>query len=311
MAWQDDVSRDLNLWWDSIAGPGLLYKLERQFWLELWRAPVVEAIEDDGIETRRYGPVQATVVASLPRIPLFNLVLGAADPGAVKDGHLSEALDWIESLGIDCRIPIRPDFEESGAAEDHLNQRGYRRTATLARFVRDASPPDYPEPPGIEVDEFPAETEGFSDYFIARLGLERSAEYFFDCLPGREPWRSYVALDESENGTGAATMMLHYEVAQLGFAASLEESAGKGSHMALLRRRIVDAATAGSRLLFADTEEVADGSEGFSQAARNLVRAGFKLASVRPVWRPPAAELDDEDEALDEDEDDQGLDYED
>ncbi|HSR95396.1 MAG TPA: hypothetical protein VLK56_11075, partial [Solirubrobacterales bacterium] len=192
MAWQDDLSRDLSLWWDTLAGPGSLYRLERHFWLELWRTPVVDAVEDGRIETRLYGPVQATVVATLPQTPLLNLVLGASDPGAVEEGHLAEALDWLESLGIDCRIPVRPDFQESGAAEDHLNQRGYRRTASLARFVRNAATPDFPEPPGIEVDEFPEETEGFSDYFDEGFELEYPAASFFDSMPGRRYWRCYV-----------------------------------------------------------------------------------------------------------------------
>jgi hypothetical protein len=83
-------------------------------------------------------------------------------PGAVEGGHLAAALDWTESLGLDCRVPIRPDFGEPAAAEDHLNQRGYRRTAKLAMFVRGGGPPEFPEPPGIEVDEIVEESEGFA-----------------------------------------------------------------------------------------------------------------------------------------------------
>jgi hypothetical protein len=294
--------RELSRMWDNLVGPGMLYTLERHFWLELWRAPVVDAIDEHGIETRRYGPVQVTVAPNVPQTPLLNLVLGAAEPDAVRDGHLAEALDWVESLGIDCRIPIRPEFEESGAAEDHLNQRGYRRTASLAKYVRDASPPDFPEPPGIEVVEFTEETEGFSDYFVEGLGLESAAFCFFDGLPGRRPWRCYVAIDESEYGTGAAMMMLHHEVAQLGFAAVNESARGGGSHMALLRRRILDAAAARCQLLFADVEEPVDGA-GLSPAAANLERAGFRLAAVRPVWRPPAGSaLEPNDEELNEEE---------
>src|SRR5262245_49349459 len=150
---------------DNLLGPGMLYRFERHFWLELWRAPVVEALEEDGVENRRYGPIHVFVVAGAPRTPLLNLVLGASEPGAVAEGHLAQALDWVESYGIDGRIPVRPEFEESGAAEDHLNQRGYRRTASLVTFLRDASPPSFPEPPAIEVDEWTEETEGFSDYF--------------------------------------------------------------------------------------------------------------------------------------------------
>jgi len=303
VAWEDDIYRDLNLFWDRLMGPGSLYNLERQFWLELWRAPAIDAIDEDRIEARRYGPVQATVIPVLPRAPLFNLVLGAADPGAVEEGHLGETLDWLESLGIDFRVPIRSEFQESGAAEDLLNQRGYRRSAFLARFVRDASPLVFPEPAGIEVDEFCEETEGFSDYFGEGFGFDFQGHCLFDGLPGREPWRSYVAIDENDLGVGAAIMMLHYEVAQLGFSVTNLSARGRGVHIALLRRRILDAIEAGAGLLFADTEETSEDLEQFSPAARNLVRAGFRPVSIRPVWQPPALPDIDEDEDEEEDDD--------
>lgn len=299
---EDEIRREVRLIFDNLMGPGALYRHERHFWLELWRAPVVEAIEENGLETRMYGRVQVNVIASLPRTPLFNIVLGAADPGAVEQGHLAEALDWLESLSIDFRVPVRPGFEETGAAEDLLNQRGYRRTANLARFVRDASPPGFPEPPGIEVDEWDEEgIEGFSDYFEEPYGIKWPATAFFDCLLGKRPWRCYVAIDENDNGVGAATMMGHYEISQLGFAATRKSARGRDVHMALIRRRILDAAAARCRLLFADVEGPVNDPDGPSAAARNLLRAGFKHVSSRAVWGPPLA---DEPEPDDEDEDD-------
>jgi hypothetical protein len=300
---EDDIYRDLSLFWDSLTGPGALYRLERQFWLELWRAPAIEAIDEFRMEARRYGPVQATVIPVLPRAPLFNLVLGAADPGAVEEGHLGETLDWLESRDIDFRVPIRSEFQESGAAEDLLNQRGYRRNGYLARFVRDASPPDFPEPAGIEVDEFCEETEGFSDYFVDGLEVDWQGHCLFDSLPGRRPWRGYVAIGENDLGVGAAMMLMHYEVAQLGFAVANVGARGKGVHMALLRRRILDAVAAGAGLLFADTEEPSEDLEQLSPAARNLIRAGFRLVSARPVWQPPALPEIEEDEEDEEDDD--------
>ena len=313
MAWRGNELRSLSLMWDNLVGPGALYSLERQFWLDLWRTPIVEAIEESGIEVRHYGPVLAFVSMDTPRTPQLNLVLGASQPGAVEEGHLEEALDWVESRGVDCSIPVRPDFEESAAAEEHLNQRHYRCAVELARFVRDAAPPDFPEPPGLEVDEWAEETEGFSDYMVEGLGLERSASAFFDSLLGRRYWRCYVGIDENDLGTGAATMMLHHEVAQLGFASTKEAHRRRGSHMALLRRRIVDAAAAGSTLLFADTEEPAEDPDRLSTAARNLVRAGFKMVSARPLWRPPAEAVvqPEDEEDFDEDFDDEGPDEDD
>jgi hypothetical protein len=285
----------------EIADPDLLDSLERRFWAELWQAPamdeaekeaeedwLVEELEDDGFETRHFGPVQATVVTRAPRTPPLNVVLGAAEPGAVEGGHLAEALEWIESLGIDCRVRVKPGREESEAAEEHLDRRGYRRTGPLARFVRDASPPDFPEPPGIEIDEWDEFVEGFDRYFIEGFGFDSTVDLLFEYLPGRRPWRCYVAIDEDDEGVGAATMMMHERgIAQLGFAAALPSARCRGVHTSLLRRRILDAAAAGSRLLFAEAQEPIGESRGPSPAARNLMRAGFGRHSTQSLWRRP------------------------
>jgi hypothetical protein len=303
MDWQDGLERELSALFDNLAGPGKLYRLERHFWLELWRLPVLEAVDENGIEVRHYGPIRAFAIAAKPRTPLFNLMLGVTAPGAVEGGHLAEALDWTESLGVDCRIPIRPDFGEPAAVEDHLNQRGYRRTAKLAMFVRGGEPPDFPEPAGIEVEEITAEIEGFSDFFAPDDNHLWVGHSFFIGLPARRDWRSYIAADE-DGWLGAATMMLHYEGAQLGFAGTYESVRGKGAHMALLRRRIVDGLAAGEREFFAVTEESLDFPDRLSTAARNLVRAGFGLAGVRTVWRPPEDLLAEDGDAKEEEEPD-------
>lgn len=285
MGWGDESFGGFDASLGGFVGSRYLEGIERRFWLDLWRAPVIDAVEEGGIEARRYGPVQATLVAGLPDTPLLNLILGAAEPGAVSGGHLEAAVEWAESRDTDCRIPVSIEQPESGAAEDLLNRRGYRRTEYLARYVRETSPPRFSEPPGIEVDAVSEFMEGFGEYLSEGFGLDLIAGSFFDCLPGRESWRSYVAIGEHGYGIGAATMMVDYGVAMLGFAATDPSERGKGGHLALIRHSIRDAAEAGCHVVFADTEE-SPANDGPSAAARNLVRAGFRRAAVRPVWRP-------------------------
>jgi len=281
----------------------MLDGLERRFWLDLWRAPVLDAVEEQGIEVRWYGPVQATLIAGLPRTPMFNLVLGACEPGAVEHGHLEEALAWAEALGVDFRIPIAAERAESAAAEELLNQRGYQRQAGLVRFARATAPPTFPEPAGIEVIEVEDFTEGFSDFPGEGFDLDLTAWSFFDCLPERDRWRCYVALDRRGSPVAGGSMMMHYGVAQLAFAGTGEAARGRGCHLALLRRRIHDAFEAGCHALFAEIEEPLDRIDPAATAARNLTRAGFERLEVRPVWTPPLQPDDEQDR---EDELDQG-----
>jgi hypothetical protein len=269
----------------AFATPAWLDTLERHCWLDLWRAPVIDAIDELGIETRRYGPVQVNAIAEMPEEPMFNLVLNAALPSAVGGGHLGRALEWVESLGIDCRVPIDPRHAEADAAEEVLNQRGYRRTEAMVRFVRDTSQPDFPMPPGTRVEQIEECTEGFAHVLGDGFELGMMSHCFFDCLPERHHWRCYWATDEDGFVFGAGTMMVHFEIAQLVFAAVREQDLGRGGHMALLHQRILDAAAARCHTVFADTREPYGDPDSPSLAARNLVRAGFKQHSVRQVWR--------------------------
>ncbi len=314
VGWRDDFELHPGLIIDNLMGPGRFYELERHSWIDLWRAPVFEALEDSGIEMRGYGPLWTFTVADLRLTPLLNLLLGGERPGAVEGGHLEAALEWTESLGADCRIPIRPEFGEARAAEELLAERGYGTKATQALLLRDASPPGPADSEGIEIDEHSEEVEGFSELFVAGYGLGSTANDFFAGLPGRRRWRSYIAFDpETEYGMGAATTMLHPEqIAQLGFAATCGEYRGRGVHSALIRRRVADAIAAGARTILAVAEEPLDYPSEESTAAANLARAGFAPRDMRTVWRPPEHLLaDEEGEDEDERDDDWGEDGDD
>ena len=305
MAWEADFG-GFECGRDEVAGPVLLDALERRLWLDLWRSPVLDAVEEQRIETRWYGPVQATVVAGLPHEPLLNLVLGAADPGAAEEGRLEQALDWAESLGLDFRVPVTLERSESAAAEDLLNQRGYQRSDGLLRFTRSAELPAFSKPPAIEVVEVEEFTEGFSGYPGEGFDLDLMAWCFFDCLPERDRWRCYVALDRHGRPVAGASMMLNLGVAHLAFAGTNRAARGQGCHLALLQRRVRDAIDAGCQALVAEVEEPLDRLDRPSAAVRNLIRAGFERVDVRPVWRPPPAEDGrdwDDDEDLDEPDD--------
>lgn len=286
MAWGDNVFSGFRIPLGGLAGNRYLDGIERRGWLDLWRAPVLDAVEEGGIEARWFGPIQATIVAGLPHAPLLNLILGAAEQGAVGDGHLEAAIEWVESHGVACRIPVASDGPEAGAAEDLLNRRGYQRTERLVRFVRDTSPPRFSEPSGIEVDEVPEFMEGFNEYLADGFGLDATASAFFDCLPERESWRSYVAIGDRGRGIGVATMMVDFRVAMLGFTATNASERGKGGHLALLARSIRDAAATGCQVIFTDAEEPIADPRGAPAAVRNLRRAGFRESAVRPIWRP-------------------------
>jgi hypothetical protein len=260
-----------------------LDRVEARFWREIWESVPAAVAAEHGIELATFGPVQATLAAELAEVRMMNLVLGATAPGAVADGDLGTATDQIRARGVAGCVPVTPDLPETAAAESWLAENGFEPTRSWMKFLRDAHPPRFKVAGDVEVVEVSdPEAAPFGTIAALGFGLPAWAADFFAHLPGRPGWRCYVARVDGE-AQGCGAMLVDGEVAELGFGATLEPARGRGAQLALLRRRIEDAAAAGARLLFAETGERAEGEPATSY--RNLLRAGFEEAYVRPNWR--------------------------
>ncbi len=264
-----------------------LDRVERRFWREVWDSTPVDAAREHGVELREFGPLQASIVAELPQVGMMNLALGATEPGAVESGHLAAAVEWMSARGVAPHVPVSPGVAGTGAAETWLAGNGFEPGYAWMKFVRDPHPPRFREPSGVEVVEISAGSEEPFGMIVATgFGAPAWAAAMFAELPGREGWRCYVA---RVNGVAQACagMLIDAGVAEFGIAATLEPARGQGCQLALLHRRIADAVDAGCRLLFVETGERVEGRPAGSY--RNILRAGFEEAYLRPNWQRPAA----------------------
>ncbi len=262
--------------------PSALDRGERRFWREIWETVPAEIAGEKGVELRRFGPVQASLVTALPGVGMMNLVLGATEPGAVADGHLAAAVEWARSRGVEHYVPVGPGEPDTAAAETWLAANGFGPGYAWMKFVRDAHPPRFAAPKDVEVVELSDGAEApFGMIAATGFGLPAWAAAFFADLPGRAGWRCYVARVDGE-AQACAAMLTEDGIAEFGIAATLEPARGRGCQLALLRQRILDAAEAGCRTLFVETgEHVPDRP---SASYRNILRAGFEEAYLRPNW---------------------------
>jgi hypothetical protein len=261
----------------------LLDSVERRFWRDIWGSPPAEVGAERGIALRDFGPVQATIVEALPGVGMMNLILGATEPGAVDGGHLAAAAEWARARRVDCCVPVTPGLPESEVAEQWLAANGFSGAYGWMKFVRDPHPPRFAAPEGAAVVEVTdPEQAPFGTIAATGFGLPVWASALFAGLPGRDGWRCYVAEIDGEH-LACAAMLIHGGVAEFGIAATLEPARGRGSQLALLHRRILDAAEAGCHTLFVETgERVPDRP---SASYRNILRAGFEEAYLRPNWQ--------------------------
>lgn len=264
--------------------PAALDRTERRFWRDIWESVPAEVASEHGLELRSFGQVQASVVAGLAEVPMLNLLLGAAEDAERGGEGLGVATDWAAERGVSPFVPVTPGLPGAAAAATWLEGNGFERGRAWMKFVRDVHPPRFPAPDGVEVVELASpDEEPFGTIAAIGFGLPAWGTAFFAHLPGRADWRCYVAKVNGE-ARGCAAMLVSDGIAQFGIAATLEEARGHGCQTALLHRRISDAAEAGCHTLFVETgERVPDRPSG---SYRNILRAGFEEAYLRPNWRP-------------------------
>ena len=263
-----------------------LERLDRCIWRDIWKVAPLDAVCEAGVEMRWFGPLLATAFARLPEAPLLNVIRGAGQPGAAKQGYLEEAIEWMQDWGVDFLLPVaatRPGGEQT---EAWLNWHGYEQRSVSRTYVRAVDELEGDDAPGVEVIELldAVETEGMCQYIVEGLDLPELAEFLFCGLPHLPGWRCYSAyLDGYEVACGS--MLILGRTAVLGLDTTTARARGCGCHRALLRRRLADAAAAGCHTAISSAFDHPSG--GASAAALSLQAAGFVEACQSVGWQQP------------------------
>jgi hypothetical protein len=263
--------------------PAALERTERRFFGELFDSVPPAVALAHGVDKADFGPVQATVTRDLPGVRTLNLLLGAEAAVAAPEGFLEEAIGWTREQEASAFALLSPGFPGTEAAEKTLAAAGFEPSVDWMRFVRDAHPPRFKVAADVEVVAIEASDTDSPFGTIAALGfgLPAWAASLLAPLPGLPAWRCYLALVDGE-AQGCAAMLLDGEVAEFGVAATLEGGRRRGCQLALLGRRIEDAAAAGARTLFVETGERVPGRTSTSYG--NILRAGFEEAYLCQGW---------------------------
>jgi GNAT superfamily N-acetyltransferase len=239
----------------------------------------------NGIELVRFGRSIAASATAAADVDFMNRVYGLT-PADV--GQVAAVVEHYRVRGVQPWFETAPaeGAEELVAA---LWRAGARQTATLAAFYgRPEGEPTPPLPAGAAIVEIGADDHDgrrrFGRTLAAGHGVPEEhlvdAEHGIAAWPRDAGWRLYLA--QIDGRPAAAAVLTTVDgLAYLANASTLPSARGRGLQAALIARRIADARSAGC-----DVVASLAAFEGAS--ARNLQRAGLRLAFLVTEWRGPA-----------------------
>jgi GNAT superfamily N-acetyltransferase len=201
---------------------------------------------------------------------MFNRVLNLTSTGPLDEiaAFYGEAPWWVS------------DSHGLGA---ELEERGFVRDYGWMKFSRGVAPREAQS--DLDVQLVAADrAEDFARVVGDGFELPEWLRPLAANVVGRPAWSCYVAYDDQEPA-GAGALFIKGSVGWLGFGSTLPEYRGRGAQSAILAARIEDARKQGCSTVVTETGELEEGRP--SSSYRNILRAGFREAGVRPNYRAP------------------------
>jgi GNAT superfamily N-acetyltransferase len=172
--------------------------------------------------------------------------------------------------------PGHPGLEES------LAESGYEAASVWMECDRDD------EPAAVTATDLHVEETSDAEAFVVAasegFGMPRELARELMRFVGAPGWACFVAWDQAEPAACGA-VYCNGDQAWLGIGATRPSHRRRGAQGALLAARIEHARAAGARRLTTETGALVDGKP--SNSYRNILRAGFTEAYLRPNWRSP------------------------
>jgi len=243
-----------------------------------------EAVADSfGADAHRVAGAVCSLRADIDDVMINRVIgLGVAEPATPA------ALDEIGEVYRSVRhsIALAPSAAPAGLASE-LRERGYEPGYAWVKFWRPAAEPPTAVSELRVVRIGPQQAAQFTAVLAAGFDIPHAVTAMLEHLPGRPGWGWYLAYD-GDVPVACGAVYVRGEAAWLGQAATLPEHRRRGGQSALLAARIAEARAAGARVVVTETGEILDGRPANSH--RNIVRAGFEPAYLRPNYLSPPAD---------------------
>ncbi|HEY4226897.1 MAG TPA: hypothetical protein VGM49_01055 [Candidatus Limnocylindrales bacterium] len=241
-----------------------------------------------GVQLEDIGGAVAFALTGLDNA-FFNRVVGLGIDQPATRADVARAAKWFHGLSRTWSVMTVAETAKPSELADWAQAEGYFVSRSWPKLWR---PLDGDLPiASTDIRLLPIgreHVEAFERITVQAFDFPEQVGPLASGAIGRDGWTHYLGFDgDTPVSTGATYVM--GDVAWLGFGATLPTHRGRGAQSAMFARRLADARAAGCRL--AITETGPDTPEEPNPSYRNMLRAGFELAYMRPnyVRRPAEA----------------------
>ena len=256
--------------------------IETEALRELHRAAPPHLRESMGLRLETVEGATASVAARGANIVL-NRVIGLGTSSSANRGQLDTIRKIYSDAGVNRYFIHAAASARPAPLTEFLETAGFVKDRAWMKFVRQGGAVEEPSR-DLDIREIDAEhARDFGRIAGRAFGLGEPAWELLAGLVGRPGWRIFMSFDaETPAGTGA--LFVRGDIGWTDWGATDPAFRRRGSQSALLARRVNTAASMGCRLLCTCTGEAVDDEDQHSY--RNILRAGFTRAGLRPNYSP-------------------------
>jgi GNAT superfamily N-acetyltransferase len=236
-----------------------------------------------GAQTASIGGAAALALPGIPSTMLNRVTgLGLVEPATEE--HLDDIAAFFEPFGVEYAIAIAPQAQPAELT-GLLAERGFASGYAWTKFTRAA------DEAAASITDLRVELVGpergqdFALVVLEAYEMAASAAGLLAVAPELEGYSCFVAYADEEPAAAGVVVVLG-ETAWLGFGSTRPAFRRRGGQRALFAARARRALELGATTLVTETGELLPGRPNTSY--RNIQRAGFRPAYVRPNFLAPA-----------------------
>jgi hypothetical protein len=215
---------------------------------------------------------------------MYNRVLGLGLEEPATEATVAAIKDLYRQTCMLFAVQLSP-LAQPAALPDWLEARKILREKQhpWVKFYRDIAPPPVVST-DLRVELVTPGDQAFTWAATTKVAcyLHGATTYWLSRTVGRPGWRQYLAY-EGEEPVACGALYVRDSVGWLGFDGTFKSQRRRGAQSAIIAQRIRDAADLGCTLLTVETLE--DLPEWSNPSYRNMLRAGFRIAYLRPNYR--------------------------